>query len=251
MKNRHGQKLAINVDKAANPRGLAFVVHGLGGFKELVNIREVVEAFQAEGFTAVSYDAANTLGESDGKMEDATLTNYYEDLEDVVNWAKTQPWFMSPFVISGHSLGGACSIMFAAAHPHEVLAIAPICPFIAGELYEARHDPALIKKWQADGFIMQPSQGKPGVMKKLNWSLAEDLRTQDVRKVAPKVTCPSLFIAGSEDHGIPPEVAHQAADKVRGRMEFHTITGMGHNPRSPEHLKELGESIRAWAKKLV
>lgn len=251
MKNRHNQDLVIKVEEVDSPRGLAFIVHGLGGFKEQIHILEMAKAFQAEGFTTVSYDAANTIGESGGKMENATLTNYYEDLEDVVAWAKTQPWFMTPFVVSGHSLGGACSIMFAAAHPEEVLAIAPICPFVAGELYEAHQDQALVNKWQADGFIMQPSQSKPGVIKKLNWSLLEDLRTQDVRKIAPEVTRPCLFIAGSEDRDIPPEDIHQAADRVKGKMEFHTIEGMGHNPRSPEHLKELYQYIRAWVQKLV
>lgn len=246
IKNRNDIALAVVIEGEKNTAGLAFVVHGLGGFKEQIHIRTMAKAFLDKGYVVITYDAANTIGESDGRMEDATLTSYFEDLEDVVKWANTQSWYKEPFIISGHSLGGACSLMFAAKYPEKVTAIAPICPFIAGSLYEAHSDPALIKHWEKQGYILEPSQGKPGVMKKLGWGLAEDLRAHDVRTIADKIKCPVLFVAGSEDHGLPASEQELVREKLNSPSEIHVIQGMEHNPRSEEHNNELRTILKDW-----
>lgn len=246
VENRNDVDLSVVVENEEGKNGLAFVVHGLGGFKEQTHIRSMAQAFLDEGYTVVTYDAANTIGESGGRMEDATLTNYFEDLEDVVEWAKSQPWYKKPFIVSGHSLGGACSVMLAAKYPELVKAIAPVCPFVSGDLYESHSDPMLIKEWQSKGFIMQPSQSKPNVMKKLGWTLAEDLRQQDVRKSAANVICPALIVAGSKDAELPPKDVKQLVDCMKGPTVFHIIKGMAHNPRSDVHNTELRETIEYW-----
>lgn len=38
IKNRKGQKIAVVVEKLEEQKGLAFVMHGLGGFKEQPHI---------------------------------------------------------------------------------------------------------------------------------------------------------------------------------------------------------------------
>ena len=59
-------------------------MHGLGGFKEQKHIQTFADAFLENNFTVVLFDTTHTYGESEGKYEDATTTNYYEDLEDVI-----------------------------------------------------------------------------------------------------------------------------------------------------------------------
>jgi hypothetical protein len=36
----------------------------------------------------VLFDTTHSFGESGGNYEDATTTQYYQDLEDVISWAK-------------------------------------------------------------------------------------------------------------------------------------------------------------------
>jgi len=91
IKNRKDQKIAVLIEKPEHPKGLVFVMHGLSGFKEQPHIEAYANAFFENGYTAIRFDTTNTFGESDGNYEDATTTNYYEDLEDVINWAKSQP----------------------------------------------------------------------------------------------------------------------------------------------------------------
>ncbi|MBM3245414.1 MAG: alpha/beta hydrolase, partial [Candidatus Omnitrophica bacterium] len=105
IKNRKDQNIAVIIDKTENQKGLAFVMHGLSGFKEQPHIETFASAFKEKEFTVVRFDTTNTLGASDGDLVDATLTNYYKDLEDVIKWSKSQGWYQEPFILSGHSLG--------------------------------------------------------------------------------------------------------------------------------------------------
>src|SRR3972149_12202676 len=90
IKNRKGQKIAVLIEKPENPKGLAFVMHGLGGFKEQPHIPTFAEVFLENNYTVVRFDTTNSIGESEGKMEDVTITSFSEDLEDVISWAKSQ-----------------------------------------------------------------------------------------------------------------------------------------------------------------
>ena len=63
-------------------------MHGLSGSKDELHIKSIATTFVENGYTTVRFDTTNTFGESYGRYEDATLTTYYEDLEDVLKWSK-------------------------------------------------------------------------------------------------------------------------------------------------------------------
>jgi hypothetical protein len=69
IKNRKKQGIAIILEKAENPKGLAFVMHGLGGIKEAPQIEMFAHCFLEKGYTTVRFDTTNSFGESDGKYE--------------------------------------------------------------------------------------------------------------------------------------------------------------------------------------
>lgn len=86
IKNRKGLKMVLIVEEVENQKGLVFVMHGFGSFKEHKLLTRVAEIFNEKGFTAIRFDTTNSIGESEGKLEDATMTGYCEDLEDVIEW---------------------------------------------------------------------------------------------------------------------------------------------------------------------
>src|SRR3989338_7140177 len=134
IKSRTGKRIAVILEGEEKRGPLAFVMHGLGGWKEQPHIKTFADAFLDNGFTVVRFDTTNTFGESDGKYEDATTTNYYEDLEDVIAWAGGEPWYLEPFWLAGHSLGGICTALFAEKFPEKVATLAPISTVISGKL---------------------------------------------------------------------------------------------------------------------
>src|SRR5687767_8891318 len=96
IKNRDGKKVCVVIEGPATPKNLAFVMHGLGGNKEQPHIRVMAEAFLESGYRVITFDTTNTFGESDGNYDDATITNYYADLEDVIAWGSKQQWYVEP-----------------------------------------------------------------------------------------------------------------------------------------------------------
>ncbi len=253
IRNRKGQKIAVVVERMKNPKGLAFVMHGLGGFKEQPQLQAIADAFRKNGYTVVRFDTTNTLGESDGNYEDATTTNYYEDLEDVIKWAGTQEWYQEPFVLAGHSLGGVCTALFAENHPAKVKALAPISTVVSGKLSveaDEHYDPEGFLKWQQTGWREEESRSRPGIKKRLKWSHIADRLKYDLLPNINKLTMPILMIVGEKDDSTPP--AHQKIlyDGLVGPKELHIIKGAAHTFREPAHLKEIKQLFNQWLAKL-
>lgn len=250
IKNRKGQKIAVLVEKTKNQKGLAFVMHGLGGFKEQAHIQTFADAFRESGYTVLRFDTTNTYGESDGKYEDATTTNYYEDLEDIVQWAGTQVWYKEPFALAGHSLGGICTALFAERYPEKVKMLAPISTVVTGKLtLEAPKHKGEWKEWKETGWREYESETEPGRIKRLPWSHMEDRLRFDLLTEANKLTMPVLLIVGDQDDNTPPEQQRILYDALPGPKELRIVKGAPHTFRDKKHLDEIKNIMSAWIKK--
>ncbi len=193
IKNRKNQKVCVVVENNPNQIGLAFLMHGLGGFKEQPQIRLAAETFFNKGFTVVTFDTTNTFGESDGNYENATVTNYYEDLEDIILWAKEQGWYQEPFVLEGHSLGGECILLYAEKNPEKIFSLVLVSTVVSGKLraeaYE-KYTKEEFDEWKSTGLRISESTSLPGIIKKLPWSHMEDNFKYDALPDAGKLTMP-------------------------------------------------------------
>lgn len=254
IKNRKDQNIAVLVDIAPNQQGLVFIMHGLSGFKEQEHLVANAEAFEQKGFTVVRFDTTNTFGESDGSFEKATVTNYYEDLEDVIAWSKKQTWFQEPFVLTGHSLGGMCVALYSEAHPQEILALAPISPVISGQLSMATHKkfkPVELANWEKTGWKESPMTSKPGILKRLPWSHMTDRLKYDLLSKAEQLTMPVLLITGENDTSTPPSDVQMLYEALPGPKEFHIIKNGPHTFRDPSHLQEIKSLLLHWIDTLI
>ena len=253
IKNRKDQKISVLIEKNKNQKGLAFVMHGLGGFKEQEHLATCTEAFKEKSYTVIRFDTTCTLGESDGKYENATITNYYEDLEDVITWAKKQDWYKEPFVLAGHSLGGISVSLFAEKYPKKVLALAPISPVVSGKLSIEAHrtyDSKGFAKWEKHGWREEKSRSKPGTIKRLPWSHIEDRLKYDLLPNASKLTMPVLLIVGENDTSTPPnhqEILYKALPVPK---EYYVIKNAPHTFRDKQHLDEIKTIFLDWIDKL-
>lgn len=250
IKNRHNLNIVVLIKEKKKAKGLAFIMHGLAGFKEQPQIKIFASAFYQSGYTTVRFDTTNTLGESDGKYEDATVTNYYQDLEDVIKWAKIQDWYKEPFCLAGHSLGAACIALYAEKYPNEVKALAPISTLVSGKLSMQTHSRKHLHDWQTTGWQIYESVSKPGVMKKLKWSHMEDRLKYDLLKNVKKLTMPVLMIVGEKDRSTP--IKHQKIlyNSLPCKKEFYVIKGAKHTFREREHLDKIREIFLKWIKLL-
>lgn len=250
IKNRKNQKLAIAIDIAKPQKGLAFIMHGLSGYKEQPHIVAMAEAFRENGYTTVIFDTTNTFGESEGNYENATTTNYYEDLEDVIKWSESQAWFEKPFILAGHSLGGICTALFAEKYPERVMALAPISTVVTGKLSFDTYDREELEDWEKSGWQIQESASNPGMIKRLKWAHMEDRLKYDLLPEVEKLKMPVLLIVGENDTSTPLEHQKILFDALPGPKELHVIKGAKHTFREPAHLAELKKIFTAWLKKI-
>ena len=254
IKNRKGLEIVGIVSVMENPKGLAFTMHGLGGFKEQPHIQMLADVFYDANFTSVLFDTTNTFGESEGDYQNATVEQYYQDFEDVVSWAKSQSWYQEPFFIAGHSLGGYSVVRFAETYPELLKGVFAFAPFISGKMsIEAcnRFMPEELSHWKKTGFIDKQSESKPGLIKRLPWSHMEERLKHDLLLNVSKITIPILIVVGEKDTSIPPDHEKVLFDAISSsRKEMHIVGGAPHTFRKPEHLAELKDIFRKWLGKL-
>lgn len=250
IKSRKGRKIAINIYENDENKGLVFIMHGLGGFQDQDQIKKTVEPFHQKGYTAITFDAGDTIGDSEGNYEDATVTSYYSDLEDVVAWSKTQDFYKEPFVLAGHSLGAFCSVLYAENFPERIKALAPMATVISGKKSLEAHSKEEMEEWKSSGWRVKISNSKPGTVMRLKWSHIEDRLKYDATSKIDKLTMPVLLIVGSEDTVTPYKHQKELLDKLPGKKELNIIEGSQHTFRGEEHLKKMQEYISNWLAKI-
>ena len=249
IKNRNDQTLVLITEIQTPQKGLAFIAHGLGGFKEQTHLQAIAETFVESRYTVVRWDAANTIGESEGSMEDASITTYYEDLEDVINWSKTQTWYQEPFILSGHSLGGIITALYAEKYPEKVKGLAPISTVVSGKLSFKAAEKKELEEWKSKGFMVEESKSKPGVIKKLKWSHMEDRLKYDLLEDVGKLTMPVLLIVGELDKTTPlkhQKILYNAIPSHQKQLKI--IKSAPHTFKDQEHLEEIKRVFLSWIK---
>ena len=254
IKNRDNQNISIIIEETADQKGLAFIMHGLGGFKEQPHLQAIAQAFKDAGFTTIIFDTTNTLGkgESGGNYEDATVTNYYADLEDVINWAEKQSWYQEPFCLMGHSLGGICTALYAENHPNKVKGLAPISTVISGKLSATTEKHVNIaEEWEKTGWRITESISQPGITKKLKWSHMTDRLKYDLLLQVQKLTMPMLLIVGDQDNSTPIKHHEILYDELPAKKEMHIIKNGPHTFKDLEHLKEIKNIFDNWIAKEI
>lgn len=250
IKNRKGLKIVTLLELEKKSKGLVLLMHGLGGVKEAPHLEVIAESFRKHGYSVLRFDTTNSFGESDGKYEDATTTNYYEDLEDVINWAKKQSWFTKPFCLVGHSLGGICIALYAEKHPEEIKALAPISTVVSGKLSVEATPKEDMLKWEKTGWQQKPSSSKPGLVKRLKFSHIQDRLKYDLLPNAKKLIMPVLMIVGEKDDRTPPEHERILYDKLPGKKEFYIIKGAPHTFKDKNHLDQISKIFNHWIESL-
>jgi len=224
---------------------LAIIMHGLGGFKEQPYIEAMAKVYSDNGFNTLRFDTTHTIGESEGSLEDANITNYYKDLEDVISWAKTQAWYVQPLAMAGHSLGAFCVALYAEKHGQEVNLLAPLGTVVAGELSLKYYDSKDLQTWRSSGYQIIKNNSKPGVLKKLKWNQFEaDIMKYDLRPDIKELNMPVLLICGEKDFLLG---ANQIFfDLLPGPKEIHVVKKAFHTFHNLTHINEMCAIMDKW-----
>ncbi len=170
----------------------------------------------------------------------------------MIAWASSQSWYREPFVLAGHSLGGACNLMFAYKYPEKIKALAPTSAFLAGSITLKAYGKEVMAKWEKDGYRVEESKSRPGLIKKFNWTLAEDLNTYNLLPSAHLITAPILLVVGKKDILTPLASQQELYNQVSStKKELHIIKGSEHTFMAKEHLVEVKKIFTEWIQNIL
>ncbi|MCL4380614.1 lysophospholipase [Candidatus Dependentiae bacterium] len=254
INNRQQQSIAVLVEHPMRQRGVAVVMHGLGGRKEQAHLQCIAETLREQGYTVVRFDTTNATGASGGDYYHATASNYYHDLEDLIAWAATQSWYQEPFILVGHSLGGLCTALFAENNPAKVYALAPIATVVSGSLLIQawqQKDPQRFALWQQQGWQEEVSRSRAGLVKRLAWAFVDDVAQYDLLPLASSLTMPVLLLVGEADDITPLATQQLLYEQLSGCKELHLIAHAPHTIQDPIQLQKVALLLQQWLRRIA
>lgn len=250
IKNAHNEAIYIKLDGWQNfsQHKLAFLQHGLASNMEHSAIQTAKQALLDNGYFVVSFDSRYSLGKSDGEVRQASLSTFVDDLTSVIDWSKKQKFYQEPFAISGHSLGGASVIQYAALHPQQINILIPITPVISGELWEKscmENMSDFCHQWKEIGFYEYKTDTRTAV---IPYQLIEDTKSYNALELAPDIKAKTLLIAGEKDIVINPQDIQTLSEQFQAPEKFVLIPQSGHNFETKQNQADLYQTISDFIK---
>ncbi len=186
-------KLAVYEKGDANAFRLAVVLPGRLETKDYIHVESHVNVLSELGFHAVAFDPPGSW-QSAGAIEDYTVTNYLNALNELIEYYGNKPTFLV-----GHSLGGSIAALTGESNAH-VTAFVGLMSLADGP--RVTEDP----DWKTDGKIvffrdLPPGDRHTAEQKQydLPYSFFEDALTHQTRIALQTCDKPKLFIIGKYD----------------------------------------------------
>lgn len=243
IKNKKNQTLCIQVFLSDTmPKKLAFICHGITGYKEQDVLLQTQNSLSKLGYNVVCFDCRNSRGESFNNGKCATLTDFIDDLFTVIEWAKKQPFFISPFLLAGHSLGGACITDYALKNPDIVSHLILISSIFSGkELLDntQKNSPAFLEELKSKGII----RPRNGIDCFLDFSYLQSALQYNFYKNITSLMMPILLITGDNDTASLPENNLNFYNQISAYKKMHILNNCSHIYDLPENQKDLDLAI--------
>lgn len=248
IKNRQWIDLHVSCSLVEAAKWLAIVMHGFTGFKDQPQIQAMAQALFDNNFNVIIFDTTNSLWKSGGDMMYATLDQYYQDLQDVISWAKAQDFYNHKLVLAGHSLGAYCSMRYAIDYPQDIIWVVSVSAFVSGKDYYTKQGFDLIKKCEQDWFISYESNSKPGTIKIIPWKFIKSILPYNIIPDLPKIKVSTLFVIWAQDR-LFDERTNEAYPSLWWPKHLHIIKDAGHNFRQSKQYNELEQVVNDRIKK--
>ncbi len=192
-----GRRLAF---RKSSPRGSRPTFVWLSGFKSDMSGGKAQAVFawaQETGHGALLFDYSGH-GESGGRFEDGTISQWREDTLAAID-AQTD----GPLILVGSSMGGWMALLAALARPERVKGLVLIAP--APDFTEKLMWPEFTPQQQAEilqeGFLLRPSDyGEPYPITR---ALIEDGRKWSILGAPIAFTGPVRILQGMQDPDVP------------------------------------------------
>ena len=244
IKNPNNEDICIEIYKSCTDTAkLAFICHGISGYKEQDVIIKTAETLQNIGYTVITFDCRNSRGNSFNNDHCASTTSMLEDLSTVIDWAKAQTFYTSTFLLAGHSLGGSVVLRYAQEHSQFVNRLILISTIFDGhELYNntAKFSPEFLRQLQNGGV----TRSRNNIDCFLDETYIKDLQQYNFYKDIQKYTMPTLVITGDKDTASLPENNRRFYEALQCRKELHIFANCSHIYNEVKNQEDLNRTVK-------
>ena len=246
IQNTKNQNIYLQVDglNSSNSHKLAIIQHGLASDMNHNVVQTAKKAFLDANYVVITFDSRYSLGEGNNDVEKVRLRTFENDLKTVAHWAKTQPFYAEPFAISGHSLGGASVIKFAAEYPEKVNILIPVAPVISGELWEESCMESLkdfCVEWKEKGTYIYTDK-KNHKKAVIPYEVISDIGNYDALMMAPEIKADVLLIEAQNDILINPADLEKLSERLNNGS-LSIIKSADHNFSKSKNQADLYKTI--------
>ena len=252
IQNAKQQTLCLKVDSplGATKKQYAFVCHGITGYKEQGVILQIVKSLQNQGYTVISFDCRNSRGKSHNDMRCATLSDFCEDLSEVIAWAKNLPDFKPPFLLAGHSLGGSAVLNYALKNPNSIEGLILVSSVFSGkDLLDNT------QKFAPEFYQTLLSTGLTSTQENrqcfLDLTYLQELQKYDFSSDIPNFPKPILLITGDKDTSSMPENNQKFYEQITAPKTLCILSDCTHIYEHPHNLEDLDRKIADFVASLV
>jgi len=259
-------RLDLRVDPERPPRAIVIVAHGFKGFKRWGFFPDLGERLAAAGFASIVLDfSMNGIGDDPEQFsrldlfERNTLTREVADLEQVLEWARTEapidPGARTARAgLLGHSRGSIPVMAVASERPEEVGAVVTW----SGVGRALRYTEGQLERWEEDG-VMEFTNARTGQRMTMLWDYVVDAREHAGRVepalCAERMEVPHLILHGTRDMAVPLDEARllragrtpeQGCELVEVEGGTHTFGAVHPYEGSTPHLDRVFGATLDW-----
>jgi alpha/beta superfamily hydrolase len=222
-----GQKIAGTLhlpEKKNSPCVIAS--HGLLSSKDSEKYVALGERFSQEGIAMLRFDFRG-IGESEGRMEDDTISRRIMDLGSAIEWIRSHKDVGKRIGLLGSSLGGYVSLIKASMEEKIRAVVIWATPFHLDDLRSNKG-----------------TEGHPLPEE----AFFEDLPKHRLLPLLPRVSnC--LVIHGEKDELVPVDQAWEIFHSLGAPKEIRILEGADHRLTDPAHRSHAIELSTAWFKR--
>lgn len=193
--------------------------HGYYSTKDSEKYVAIANRLCGERFAVFRFDFRG-CGESEGSIEETTLSGRVSDLESALRFVRNHTRISGRIGLLGSSMGGCVAIIRAAKDEGIKAVTAWSTPFHLSGLFEKER-------------------------------LNRDVERYNMLEIVGRVAAPILIIHGDADELIPVNHAEDLYDRANGPKTLQIIRGGDHRLTNPQDRKRAIELSLGWFKKYL
>lgn len=249
IRNKQGENICIEIlSPECSSNKIAFIGHGITSCKEEKAMEISAKTLLESGYTVINIDFRYNFGKSQRGMEKATLDSFVEDFKTVIDWAKNESFYSSPYTLVGHSMGALASTIIAQQKGEEIEQLILLTPPFEWEKAFKENRPDNYAEFEKNGFINRYNFFNPEDRDRLSINAVYSIKNHNLVQNADQITADVLVVTGDKDITAPTKYTKDFIKNLKSNHKSIEIKDCDHTFSTNESAAALSKILGDWLK---